>query len=154
MVMKVRRRYSRQRAGLDDRKFKKRPILTLFGALRLDCGCSRTEKTLPENEYTVLSSLVRNDTGPCNFNYKLRPNGSLAIFECNIRVGCDIKDAPADMAERFLMKIRDRALTEARNARNHPPPVSVSSPPQTFPGTAIPTARNSDKLEIVDVTSL
>ena len=58
----------------------------------------RTEETLPDNEHGVLSSLVQNYTGPCNFNYKVRPNGSLAIFECNIRVGSDIKDAPADMA--------------------------------------------------------
>ena len=40
---------------------------------------------VPENHLDVMAALLRGYTGICNFNYKLRGNGELCIFEVNVR---------------------------------------------------------------------
>ena len=73
----------------------------------------RTSTTeLPASEANVLGTLLEGYSGICNFNYKLRKDRSIAIFECNIRAGRDITDAPLHMAEHFLRMAYSYALLD------------------------------------------
>jgi len=48
--------------------------------------------------------------GICNFNYKVRDDGSMAIFEINTRMGADLAcDMPAQML-RGLMRTLDETI--------------------------------------------
>ena len=76
----------------------------------------------------VMAALVKDYTGVCNFNYKLRDaDGSLAILECNTRVGGDLAaDAPRKAAKEFF---------EALDATppSPPPPDDIAAPPPPPP---------------------
>jgi len=65
---------------------------------------------VPVQHLQVLASFVAEYDGILNFNYKLRPDGRICIFEANTRIGADLAcDAPRDRARQlFLMldKIR------------------------------------------------
>ena len=44
--------------------------------------------------------------GICNFNYKLRPDGRMCIFEVNARMGADLGcDVPPPMMRAFFDKL-------------------------------------------------
>ena len=65
----------------------------------------------------VMAFLVKDYTGVCNFNYKLRDaDGSLALLECNTRVGGDLAaDAP-----RKPRRNSSRRSTRRRRRRRRP----------------------------------
>ena len=50
--------------------------------------------------------------GVCNFNYKIRPDGRVAVFKINLRVGADFCDAKVSLA-RLLVRVV-AAKTKAR----------------------------------------
>ena len=54
----------------------------------------------------ALLSLVSQFSGICNFNYKVRPDGGLLIFEVNARVGADLAcDVPRRRAAALFNKL-------------------------------------------------
>ena len=61
---------------------------------------------VPENHLDVMAALLRGYTGICNFNYKLRGNGELCIFEVNVRSGEDLAcDVPPDRLRCLLERL-------------------------------------------------
>ncbi|KAK7240105.1 Chromatin assembly factor 1 subunit A [Aureococcus anophagefferens] len=61
---------------------------------------------VPENHLDVMAALLRRYTGICNFNYKLRGNGELCIFEVNVRSGEDLAcDVPPDRLRCLLERL-------------------------------------------------
>ena len=61
---------------------------------------------IPREHHGVMEALLVGYTGICNFNYKLRPGGQLALFEVNTRVGGDLgEDVPRWRARTFLEKL-------------------------------------------------
>eukprot|EP00929_Paragymnodinium_shiwhaense_P109376 TRINITY_DN75781_c0_g1_i1.p1 TRINITY_DN75781_c0_g1~~TRINITY_DN75781_c0_g1_i1.p1 ORF type:complete len:558 (+),score=87.05 TRINITY_DN75781_c0_g1_i1:100-1773(+) len=62
--------------------------------------------SVPEGHLEVMSAILTDFSGICNFNYKLRPNGDLAIFEVNPRVGGDLVfDVPKKRVRSMLEKL-------------------------------------------------
>ncbi|CAE7776377.1 APUM3, partial [Symbiodinium pilosum] len=65
---------------------------------------------VPAHHIPVLAAFVTEYDGILNFNYKIRPDGRICIFEVNTRIGADLAcDAPRERARQlFLMldKIR------------------------------------------------
>ena len=91
----------------------------------------------------VMAALVKDYTGVCNFNYKLRDaDGSIAILECNTRVGGDLAaDAPRNAARnssRRSTRRRRRRRRPTRSPRRRPPPPPL--PPPVTPSAAAATA--------------
>lgn len=62
----------------------------------------KTSSELPCADRAQLEPFVRFFTGVCNVNYKVRPDGRLAIFEINPRVGADFCDAKVSLARLIL----------------------------------------------------
>ncbi|KAH8082970.1 hypothetical protein JL720_8480 [Aureococcus anophagefferens] len=61
---------------------------------------------VPGNHLEVMAALLRGYTGVCNFNYKLRGNGELCIFEVNVRSGEDLAcDVPPDRLRCLLERL-------------------------------------------------
>lgn len=58
----------------------------------------RTSSELSPPERLQIEPFVRYFTGVCNVNYKVRPDGRIAIFEFNPRVGADFCDAKVSLA--------------------------------------------------------
>ncbi|KAK3238385.1 hypothetical protein CYMTET_51596 [Cymbomonas tetramitiformis] len=55
---------------------------------------------------SVMRKLLVGYSGICNFNYKVRPGGDIAIFEINTRVGGDLgEDVPRWRARLFLERL-------------------------------------------------
>ena len=64
--------------------------------------------TTPESHLQTMRLFVRDFSGICNFNYKVRPAhaGRLAIFEINARVGGDLAvDVPRGRAAALLEQL-------------------------------------------------
>lgn len=60
---------------------------------------------LPEH-ISVMQELLHEYSGICNFNYKLREDNSLAIFEINTRVGADLVfDVRKEKARELFLKL-------------------------------------------------
>lgn len=65
-----------------------------------------TLDTTPESHLAVMRKFLRGYSGICNFNYKLREDGSMAIFEINARVGADLAcDSPRGRARAFFERL-------------------------------------------------
>jgi len=60
---------------------------------------SVTPRSTPKDELAVMRTFLREYRGICNFNYKVLSDGSMRIFEINVRVGGDLAcDAPREAA--------------------------------------------------------
>ena len=56
----------------------------------------------------AMSAFLTGYDGFCNFNYKLREDGSLCIFEVNTRIGADLScDVPAAWLRQFLQALEE-----------------------------------------------
>jgi len=54
----------------------------------------------------VMKDFLHEYSGICNFNYKVRPNGRMCIFEVNTRVGADLAcDVPRPRARALFAKM-------------------------------------------------
>ena len=61
---------------------------------------------VPEHHLEVMAALLRGYAGICNFNYKLRGNGDMCIFEVNVRSGEDLAcDVPPDRLRCLLERL-------------------------------------------------
>lgn len=59
-----------------------------------------------EPRLQVMKKFVAGFSGICNFNYKVRPDGGMCIFEVNARVGADLAcDVPRRRAAAFFGKL-------------------------------------------------
>lgn len=68
-----------------------------------DKSLRRSHDRVPEEHFAVMRSLLRDYSGICNVNYKVRPSGAIAIFEVNTRIGGDLaEDVPRDRARAFF----------------------------------------------------
>jgi len=53
-----------------------------------------------------MENFLADFSGICNFNYKVRPDGGMCIFEVNARVGADLAcDIPRRRAAQFFNKL-------------------------------------------------
>ena len=48
------------------------------------------DSAVPDAHLAVMSKMLAGFSGICNFNYKERRDGSLCIFEVNVRLGADL----------------------------------------------------------------
>lgn len=46
--------------------------------------------SVPESHLALMRAMLGDFSGICNFNYKVRPNGEMCIFEVNPRIGGDL----------------------------------------------------------------
>jgi len=61
---------------------------------------------VPEEHLKIMEPMLEGFSGICNFNYKLREDGSIAILEVNPRVGGDLVfDVPRSKARAMLEKL-------------------------------------------------
>ena len=74
----------------------------------------RMSSELLDVEHVQLEPFVRFFTGVCNFNYKIRPNGRVAIFEINPRVGADFCDVKVSLARLIVETASNYARCSAR----------------------------------------
>lgn len=66
----------------------------------------RETVTVPEAHVATMTAFLREYSGICNFNYKIRGDGRLCIFEINTRIGSDLGcDVPRDMARSFFARL-------------------------------------------------
>ena len=66
----------------------------------------RTHEDIPAAHMEVMRKFVVGFSGICNFNYKIRPNGEMCIFEVNARIGADLAcDVPRRRAAAFFNKL-------------------------------------------------
>ena len=60
----------------------------------------------PAAHLDVMRAFVTEYSGVCNFNYKVRASGDIAIFEVNTRVGGDLaEDVPRGRARAFFERL-------------------------------------------------
>jgi hypothetical protein len=104
-----------------------------------------TTDDVPPEHLATMKAFLADFSGICNFNYKLRPEGGMCIFEVNARIGADLAcdatrsraakvcETPTDALRDFivspwrarsaaycpLLLLDPRALTALREAR-HP----------------------------------
>lgn len=66
----------------------------------------RSHSDIPAKHLACMEAFLREYSGICNFNYKVRPDGSMCIFEVNTRVGADLAcDVPRDRARALFQKL-------------------------------------------------
>ena len=66
----------------------------------------RRSEDIPAAHMEVMRKLLVGYSGICNFNYKIRPNGDMFIFEVNARIGADLAcDIPRRRAAAFFNKL-------------------------------------------------
>lgn len=74
----------------------------------------RSHEEIPEAHLEVMRAFVVGFSGVCNFNYKVRPDGGMCIFECNARVGADLAcDVPRRRAAAFFSRLDGLEPTRA-----------------------------------------
>ena len=49
-----------------------------------------TTDDVPAEHLATMKAFLAEFSGICNFNYKLRPEGGMCIFEVNARIGADL----------------------------------------------------------------
>lgn len=65
-----------------------------------------SHSNVPKEQLTVMRAFLREYSGICNFNYKVRASGSMCIFEVNTRVGADLAcDVPRPRARALFEKL-------------------------------------------------
>ena len=50
----------------------------------------KSSRDVPAAHLTTFGAFLHAYSGVCNFNYKVRPDGRLCIFEINTRIGADL----------------------------------------------------------------
>jgi len=70
----------------------------------------RTFPEVPPEHHAAMTAFLSRPgfefSGICNFNYKIRPDGGMCIFEINTRVGADFAcDIPRGRARTMLEKL-------------------------------------------------
>jgi len=66
----------------------------------------RSYDNIPAEHLAVMKDFLFEYSGICNFNYKVRPNGRMCIFEVNTRVGADLAcDVPRSRARALFAKL-------------------------------------------------
>jgi hypothetical protein len=66
----------------------------------------RSHEDIPPSHLDTMERLCTGFTGICNFNYKVRPDGTMCIFEVNARIGADLAcDVPRKRAATFFAKL-------------------------------------------------
>jgi len=66
----------------------------------------RSYDNIPLEHLAVMKDFLQGYSGICNFNYKVRPNGRMCIFEVNTRVGADLAcDVPRPRARALFAKM-------------------------------------------------
>jgi len=61
---------------------------------------------IPPEHMAVMAVFLSDYSGICNFNYKVREGGSMAIFEVNTRVGADLAcDVPRERARALFERL-------------------------------------------------
>jgi len=74
----------------------------------------RSHEDIPDAHFEVMRKMLSDFSGICNFNYKVRPDGSMCIFEVNARVGADLAcDVPRRRAAAFFSKLDDLGPSHA-----------------------------------------
>lgn len=82
----------------------------------------KSHSDIPREHLATMQAFLREYSGICNFNYKVRKSGSLCVFEINTRVGADLAcDVPRPRARALFEKLD--ALAPTRSA----PQVSSSA---------------------------
>lgn len=70
---------------------------------------------IPADHLDTMHAFLVDYSGICNFNYKVRPSGSMCIFEVNTRVGADLAcDVPRKRARALFEKLD--SLTPSRTS--------------------------------------
>ena len=78
---------------------------------------SSTDK-VPAEHLATMKLFLSDFSGICNFNYKVRPNGGMCIFEVNARVGADLAcDVPRMRAARFFGRLDAIGDSQARSPK-------------------------------------
>mmetsp|Transcript_30669 Transcript_30669/g.77491 ORF Transcript_30669/g.77491 Transcript_30669/m.77491 type:complete len:385 (-) Transcript_30669:57-1211(-) len=68
--------------------------------------CRQSHSDIPERHLATMTGFLREYSGICNFNYKVRASGDMCIFEVNTRVGADLAcDVPRDRARALFEKL-------------------------------------------------
>jgi len=63
----------------------------------------RSTSDVPAAHLETMTKFLSGFSGICNFNYKVRPDGAMCIFEVNARVGADLAcDVPRRRAAQFF----------------------------------------------------
>lgn len=76
------------------------PRATERAALRV------VDDAVPADHLRVMARLCHDFSGICNFNYKLRPDGRLCVFEVNPRLGADLAcDVPRERLRLLLERL-------------------------------------------------
>lgn len=84
-------------------------------------GSRRFDDALPAAHLQVLRTLLGAFSGLANFNYKVRPDGRLAIFECNPRLGADLAcDVPRARAREFFERMDGRMAARDETSLSQP----------------------------------
>ena len=80
------------------------------------------DSAVPEAHLDVMRAIIAGFSGLCNFNYKERPDGSICVFEVNVRLGCDLACDVARERFRLVLERLDGAVPPAPKFRTPPPP--------------------------------
>eukprot|EP00928_Gymnodinium_smaydae_P037526 TRINITY_DN2602_c0_g1_i2.p1 TRINITY_DN2602_c0_g1~~TRINITY_DN2602_c0_g1_i2.p1 ORF type:complete len:550 (-),score=61.17 TRINITY_DN2602_c0_g1_i2:132-1781(-) len=90
-----------------------------------------------ESHMAIMKELVQDYIGICNFNYKIRQDGRMCIFEINTRVGGDLAtDVPRERAQSFFAKLDDLSTdpaVAAMPAGDDSSTPTLLAPPQEAP---------------------
>mmetsp|Transcript_36949 Transcript_36949/g.106410 ORF Transcript_36949/g.106410 Transcript_36949/m.106410 type:complete len:350 (-) Transcript_36949:163-1212(-) len=74
----------------------------------------RSHSDIPRLHLDTMVGFLKDYSGICNFNYKIRPTGGMCIFEINTRVGADLAcDVPRSRARILFQKLDQ--LSPVRN---------------------------------------
>ena len=66
----------------------------------------RSTSDIPQEHLDIMKLFLSDFSGICNFNYKIRPDNGLCIFEVNARIGADLAcDVPRRRAAAFFERL-------------------------------------------------
>jgi len=64
---------------------------------------------IPTEHVEVMRRFLAGYSGICNFNYKVRADGTMAIFEINTRIGADLAcDVPRQRAASLFRRLDEK----------------------------------------------
>ena len=74
----------------------------------------KSSRDVPAAHLTTFGAFLHAYSGVCNFNYKVRPDGRLCIFEINTRIGADLAcDVPPPLLRSFFQKMDETIAPQA-----------------------------------------
>lgn len=69
----------------------------------------KQEDSVPADHLAIMSALLADYSGFCNFNYKIGADGCMRLFEANTRVGADLAcDVPRGRARAMFQALHDQ----------------------------------------------